>query len=263
MINNNDKPVYAKKSLGQNFCIDERIPEEIVARLAADPSHVIWEIGPGKGALTSRLKRTGADLHLFEIDMRLKEVLAEKFPEVEVTWGDFLEIPQEQLPVPEKPLLVCGNLPYYCGTPIIRRFFEHGPKPERMVFLLQEEVAMKAAAKENEKDYGFLSVQFAFFTKAKTGSTYPPSSFSPQPKINSTILELEPLELSAEEKLLRLQSLKMISIIFAQRRKMALPLLRKRLPAIDWNDRFASLDIPEKSRPENISPEKMLKLFAA
>lgn len=257
----NEETVSAKKSLGQNFCRDERIPAEVVARLAATSDHVIWEIGPGTGALTEHLAGTGAELQLFEIDLRMEEILSKKFPNAAVMWGDFLEIPYEKLPLPGKPLLVCGNLPYYCGTPIIRKFLEQGPKPERMVFLLQEEVALKAAARENQKDYGFLSVQIGFFANAKAGSTFPPSSFFPPPKINSTILELEPLELTQEEKNARLQALKIISVIFSQRRKMALPLLKKRFPAVDWNERFAQQGVPEKARPENISPEDMLKLF--
>lgn len=254
--------VSAKKSLGQNFCIDERIPEEVVRRLSAGPQDQIWEIGPGMGALTERLQQTGADLQLFEIDQRMQPILTQKFPEAQIAWGDFLEIDQDQLPQVNKPLLVCGNLPYYCGTPIIRRFLEKGPKPERMVFLLQEEVALKAAASENQPDYGFLSVLVAFFAKAWVGSTFPPSSFEPRPKINSTILVIEPVELTQAEKVTRLQALKMISVIFSQRRKMALSLLKKRFSEVNWAQRFEMLGIDAKARPENISPQTLLKLFS-
>lgn len=254
--------IRAKKSLGQNFCIDERIPEEIIARLAATPQHQIWEIGPGKGALTARLAQTGAGLQLFEIDERLKEPLEKGFPKASIIWGDFLELADTALPAVEQPLLVCGNLPYYCGTPIIRRFLENGPKAERLVFLLQQEVAVKAAAPCNHSEYSFLSVHTAFFSKAAVGGTYPPSSFAPPPKINSSILILEPLQLNELERQRRFKALKTASFLFNQRRKMALPLLRRQFQDTDWESRFARLGIDAKARPENISPDQMLELFA-
>ena len=259
---NNPDFLKAKKSLGQNFCIDDRIPEEIIEKLAATTEHQIWEIGPGKGALTERLSKTGAKLHLFEIDERMRETLENNFKTAQITWGDFLEIKTENLPAVTAPLLVCGNLPYYCGTPIIKRFLENGPHAERIVFLLQQEVAQKAAATHNTGDYGYLSVHTAFFAKASLGRTYPPSSFVPQPRVHSTILQLEPLILTAHERERRMQALKKISYIFTQRRKMALPLLKKQFNDICWADRFASLGIDEKARPENISPSQMLELFA-
>ncbi len=250
------------KSLRADFLQRERIPEEICRHLNATAEHQIWEIGPGQGALTHRLTKTGAQMHLFEIDERMREILTRDFSEAKITWGDFLELPDSQLPEVKLPLLVCGNLPYYCGTPIIRRFLEDGPKAQKLVFLLQEEVAKKAASGCNSHDYGFLSVHTAFFAKASVGGTYPPSSFVPAPKINSTILILEPLELSQKEVERRQKALKQISFIFSQRRKMALPLLKKRDKTIDWSARFAALDIDEKARPENISPEKLLELFS-
>lgn len=261
-LNRSTLKVTAKKSLGQNFCTDPRLAQEVVEKLAATENHQIWEIGPGKGALTQLISKSGAALQLFEIDERMRPILENQFRNAEIMWGDFLEIPDDKLPEVNRPLLVCGNLPYYCGTPIIKRFLEKGPKAERIVFLLQEEVSLKAAAPCNTSDYGYLSVHTAFFAKASLGRTYPPSSFFPPPKINSTILVLEPLTLSEAEKQRRLKALKHISLLFTQRRKMALPLLKKRDGAINWAERFASLKIDEKARPENISPEQFLELLA-
>jgi len=262
IFNKSAPKISAKKSLGQNFCTDPRLAEEVAEKLAATESHQIWEIGPGKGALTQIISKSGAALQLFEIDERMRSILENQFKQAKIIWGDFLEIPDEKLPVVDRPLLVCGNLPYYCGTPIIKRFLEKGPKAERIVFLLQEEVSLKAASGCNSSDYGYLSVHTAFFAKASLGRTYPPSSFFPPPKINSTILVLEPLTLSEAEKQRRLKVLKHVSLLFTQRRKMALPLLKKRDCDINWSERFARLNIDEKARPENISPEQFLELFA-
>ena len=264
MINkfrNNSGFIKAKKSLGQNFCIDERIPNEIIKELAPDNTFTVWEIGPGKGALTKRLIETGADIHLFEIDKRMEEILESLCPKESITWGDFLEIEQEELPVPSKPLLVCGNLPYYCGTPIIKRFLEKGPTPTRLVFLLQHEVALKASVPVNHKEYSYLSVHTALFAKARLGNKYGPASFVPQPKIDSSILILEPLTMSDEERQRRLRVLKYISALFNQRRKIALSTLKRTFPEINWTDKFNEIGIDEKARPENISPEQFLELF--
>lgn len=253
----------AKKSLGQNFCIDERIPNEIIKELNPSNDYSVWEIGPGKGALTKRILDTGADLHLFEIDERLKDILEELSPKEKITWGDFLELKNEDLPVPTKPLLVCGNLPYYCGTPIIKRFLEKGPTPVRMVFLLQHEVALKASVPVNHKEYSYLSVHTALFAKARIGSNkYGPASFVPQPKIDSSLLILEPIQMSEQERQKRLNALKYISALFNQRRKIALSTLKRTFPeTTDWIERFSKLGIDEKARPENISPEQFLELF--
>lgn len=254
--------IRAKKSLGQNFCRDQRIPDEILLRLAPTPQHQIWEIGPGQGALTEELAKTGASLHLFEIDERLRPVLTQKFANMPITWADFLELRDEQLPPAGEHLLVCGNLPYYCGTPIIRRFLENGPQAERIVFMLQEEVSKKAAASCNSSDYSYLSVHTAFFAHSTLGSTFGPDSFVPPPKINSSILLLEPLKLGKIERDRRHQALKIISLLFQQRRKMALPLLKKRFPETVWEARFDTIGIDYKARPENISPDQFLDLFA-
>lgn len=260
---NHGNGVRAKKSLGQNFCIDDRIPAEIVKRLGADENSLVWEIGPGKGALTRLLAKTGAGLQLFEIDERMRPILEKHFPQAQIVWGDFLEIKVADLPeTGQRRLLVTGNLPYYCGTPILRRFLEDGPAAARLVFLLQHEVASKAAARENTSDYGYLSVHTAFFAEAEVGSVFGPASFDPPPKVRSAILEIRPLTLSSAERNRRLGALKMISVIFSQRRKMALPLLKRQFPATDWATRFAALKIDEKARPENIGPMLLLELFA-
>ena len=114
--------VRVKKSMGQNFCIDQNLFREVIERLSPHPSEEIWEIGPGLGSLTEHLIRTGVPVQTFELDERLKKPLAEKFPEgVRFQWGDFLQFPLETMTPGAGNYVVCGNLPYYCGTPIIRK----------------------------------------------------------------------------------------------------------------------------------------------
>lgn len=257
----NNKFIKAKKSLGQNFCVDDRITNEIIQIINPDQTKQVWEIGPGQGALTKSLIAAGADIHLFEIDERMKEPLTAICNETNITWGDFLELKSDKLPSLKKPLFVCGNLPYYCATPIIKRFLETGPLAEKLVFLLQKEVAEKAAAQCGSKDYSYLSLHTSFFSKAYLGNTYGPESFRPRPKIDSRILIIEPLKLSETERLKRFNALKYASILFNQRRKMALPILKKQFEQKNWEQLFTTLNIDFKARPENIPPEQMLILF--
>ena len=125
----------------------------------------------------------------------------------------------------------------------------------------KREVSLKASVPVNHKEYSYLSVHTALFAKARLGHKYGPASFVPQPKIDSSVLILEPIQMNEEERQKRLKALKYISALFNQRRKMALSTLKKSYPNINWAERFSTLGIDEKARPENISPEQFMELF--
>jgi len=257
-----DGNLPAKKSLGQNFCTDARLPAEIVRRLAAGPDDAIWEIGPGQGALTELLIATGATVTAFEIDTRMRDELARFGEKLTVHWGDVLEMDLHPLIPAGKRLLVTGNLPYYCGTAIMRRLLMMLPQPDKLVFLLQDEVARKAAAKPGTDAYGFLSAQIRLFTEPVLGTRFSPASFRPSPKVYSTILELRPLKLVAGEFERRENALKLLSVMLGSRRKMALPLLKHAFPHAKpfWDERFISLNIDSKIRGETLPLETVISL---
>lgn len=254
--------VRAKKALGQNFCIDPRLFQEVVERLAPEPADEIWEIGPGLGAMTAELVRTGVPVSVFELDDRLRPPLLEKFPSgVRFHWGDFLQLPLKPLLPPRGTLLVCGNLPYYCGTPMIRKVLRLDPPPRTMVFVLQEEVARKAVAPAGSRDYGFLSAQVQLFARVRLGSIFPPSSFAPRPKVSSAILEIVPLALSAGEQRERRIALFLLSVMLRERRKMAVNLLNRAVP-LPWEEHLGRCGLPRGIRGEAIPLETLLKLVA-
>ncbi|HNW36543.1 MAG TPA: 16S rRNA (adenine(1518)-N(6)/adenine(1519)-N(6))-dimethyltransferase RsmA [Candidatus Ozemobacteraceae bacterium] len=259
-----DGTLPAKKSLGQNFCTDARLPAEIVRRLAAEPGDAIWEIGPGTGALTEQLIATGAAVSAFEIDTRMGDELARFGDKITIHWGDVLEMDPSPLIPPGKRLLVTGNLPYYCGTAILRKLLMMRPQPDKLVFLLQDEVARKAAAKPATEAYGFLSAQVRLFAEPVLGTRFSPASFRPSPKVYSTILELRPLKLDSAESERRENALKLLSVMLGSRRKMALPLLRHAFPKAkpSWDDRFIALDISTKIRGETLPLETVISLAA-
>ncbi|NLM17670.1 MAG: ribosomal RNA small subunit methyltransferase A [Candidatus Riflebacteria bacterium] len=250
-----------KKSLGQNFCINPNLCDSLIELLAPADNATIWEIGPGKGALSEKIIEKTDDYLLFEIDERLKEDLEKIASPDRIIFGDFLKTDFSKLPKPANDFYICGNLPYCSATHIITQILESSLNPRRLVFLLQEEVAVKAAASVNEKEYGYLSVHRAFFAKAQTGKKFSPENFIPKPKVMSKLLALEPLLLTQEEKKERIEVLKKVSVLFTQRRKMVLPRLKKGFPNTDFADRFISMNLSPEARPENISPEQYLLLF--
>lgn len=257
-----DGQLPAKKSLGQNFCTDARLPAEIVRRLGAGQDDLIWEIGPGTGALTEKLIATGASVTAFEIDERMRDELARFGDKLTVRWGDVMEMDLAQPAREGKRLLVTGNLPYYCGTAIMRRLLMLRPQPDKLVFLLQDEVARKAAAKPGTDAYGFLSAQMQLFAEPVLGTRFSPASFRPSPKVYSTILELRPLKLDSMEFERRERALKLLSVMLGSRRKMALPLLKHSFPGAtpSWEDRFISLNIDSKRRGETLPLETVISL---
>lgn len=259
---NRDGQLPAKKSLGQNFCTDARLPAEIVRRLDAGPADEIWEIGPGTGALTEKLIATGAPVTAFEIDERMRDELERFGDRLTVHWGDVMELDLAPLVPVGRRLLVTGNLPYYCGTAILRQLLMMNPQPDKLVFLLQDEVARKAAAKPASDAYGFLSAQVRLFAEPLLGTRFSPASFRPSPKVYSTILELRPLKLDQAEFERRERALKLLSVMLGNRRKMALPLLKHSFANANpaWEDRFRALGIDAKLRGETIPLETVVSL---
>lgn len=257
-----------KKSLGQNFCQDDEVGLAVLRALAVEDGAEVWEIGPGLGALTRVLLPLPCRLRLFEIDGRLKphlETLTRDRANCAIHWGDAMDVDFAGLR-PAGPLFVCGNLPYYCGTGLVRKLIEEvAPPAAKLVFVLQKEVVAKACAGIGDEDYGFLSVAIQLFAEALRGPDFSPAAFFPNPKVTSGLLELRPLTLSCAERGRREATLRLASIVFGQRRKMALPLLRKAFPTVQptWDERFAALGIAPTVRGEVIPLPSLIELGAA
>ncbi len=255
-----------RKSLGQNFCIDKRLPEAVIEALAPAPEDTLWEIGPGLGALTRRLAKLGNPLWAFEMDQRLRPHLQDvlkPFSQVHLLWGDFLTADHSPAVPASGDLLICGNLPYSSGTAMIRLLLEKPPAVfRRGVFLLQREVTKKACAKPGTDDYSFLSTAISLYAHARTGAIFSPSSFFPNPQVWSSLLIIEPHVLTESERARRKCALTLASTAFEQRRKMALNLLKKRHTSVkqSWEDCFATLGLDPNIRAERLSPEDFLAL---
>ncbi|MGE5577202.1 MAG: 16S rRNA (adenine(1518)-N(6)/adenine(1519)-N(6))-dimethyltransferase RsmA [Syntrophothermus sp.] len=189
-----------KKSLGQNFLVDENIRAKIVSAAELTGQDVAWEIGPGIGTLTQALADAAGYVFAVELDERLLAILAETlagYQNIRVIHGDFLGVDLGELyresrlkMGPEGSLKIVANLPYYVTTPVIARILEASLDWQLMVVMVQAEVAARMVAPPGGKDYGMLSVLVQYYTETKAVARAPRTVFMPQPEVDSTVVRL-------------------------------------------------------------------------
>ena len=251
--------IKAKKSLGQNFLIDRNILEQIVDTVDIDNKEVL-EIGPGSGNLTTYiLKKNPKKLHVIEKDDDLALILREKFnDEINIINDDILKISEND--VSNEKLTVFGNLPYNISTEILSKWIVNLGKDfwfESLVLMFQKEVADRIIAQCNTSKYGRLSILSNWKLNIKKIIDIRPESFSPRPKIDSSLLLFTP-RLDFFE-INNAKNLEMITrIFFSQRRKM----LKKPFNQVFTNSKKVSekFDIDLNLRPQNLEPEIYFKL---
>ena len=212
----------ADKKLGQNFLIDETVVRRIVEAAELTEKDTVLEVGPGIGTLTQGLAESGASVVAVELDKRLLPVLdvtLEGYDNVRVVNGDILQVDiMEQ--VGKENFKCCANLPYYITTPIIFALLEKRLPMERLVAMVQKEVAERMAAKPGGKDYGALSVAIQYYTEPEIAFLVPPASFIPAPAVDSAVIVCKrrkhpPVEVCDEGLFFRV-----VKAAFSLRRKM-------------------------------------------
>jgi 16S rRNA (adenine1518-N6/adenine1519-N6)-dimethyltransferase len=226
--------VRAKKSLGQNFLADERVAERIVGALGPRDNETIIEIGPGRGALTSRLVEQAGRVVAVELDRELVPLLCERFrgsENFQVVEADALTADLCALVAPERSARVVANLPYYISTAILQRLIEQRACIKEMVLMLQREVVERLTAPPASSERGYLSVLVQAYCETETLFDVAPAAFRPVPKVWSTVLRLRVRPRMAvyvsDEALFR----QLVGAGFAQRRKTILNNLRS-TPAV-------------------------------
>ena len=251
--------INPKKSLGQNLLIDRDVLEQIVDTVEIRNKEVL-EIGPGSGNLTSFiLKKNPKKVYTIEKDDELALLLKEKFmDEITIINDDVLKISEDK--ISKERLIVFGNLPYNISTEILSKWIVNINKNfwfESLVLMFQKEVAERIIAEPNTSKYGRLSILSSWKLNIKKIINIKPQSFSPRPKIDSTLLLFTPKENFFELK--DAKNLEMITrIFFSQRRKM----LKKPFNQV-FNDAkkvAEKFDINLNLRPQNLKPEMYFKL---
>ncbi|WP_025209064.1 16S rRNA (adenine(1518)-N(6)/adenine(1519)-N(6))-dimethyltransferase RsmA [Hippea sp. KM1] len=174
----------AKKQLGQHFLINKGVAHKISQRLTN--AELIVEIGGGRGALTEELAKLKKTVVVVEFDRQLALFLKERFKNegnVYIVLGDGRDTKLK------KNAWVCGNLPYNVSKPIIKNFVMQKELIERMVFMVQKEVAEVICAKASTPSFNKFSVLSQLFYHTQRLFDVKPGSFSPKPKVNSTVVE--------------------------------------------------------------------------
>lgn len=214
-----------QKKFGQNFLIDERVLDRIIAAAQITEEDCVLEIGPGIGTMTQYLAESAREVVAVEIDQALIPILEDTLSEyrnVTVLNQDILKTDVQKI-VRErnagKPIKVVANLPYYITTPIVMGLFESHVPMESITVMVQKEVAERMQVGPGTKDYGALSLAVQYYAKPEVVANVPPNCFMPRPKVGSAVIRMicyeePPVKVEDEAKLFAL-----IRASFNQRRK--------------------------------------------
>ena len=255
-----DAGIRARHALSQNFLADIDVLDGILAEADPTPGRGVLEIGPGLGILTGGLVAAGAAVTAVELDPRLAAFLRQRFGDVLVDGGTAAASPttdaragaesdadlavsagslrlvegdaldQDLTTLVPAPYDVVANLPYHITSPILHALLGSTPRPERLVVMVQREVAERIAAPPGRMSY--LSVFVQYHAKVRIALDVPAAAFEPEPAVESAVLVIEPFpeddrlpDAAAEEELWRL-----VQAGFRERRKMLHNVLSRQLP---------------------------------
>jgi 16S rRNA (adenine1518-N6/adenine1519-N6)-dimethyltransferase len=272
--------VRPKKSLGQNFLINDHVKKKIIEAINITEDDLIIEIGAGLGILTKEIADKSDKLIAIEKDNSLipilKEVLKD-FDKIKIIDEDILELDITEIKneiikesiekgkgFEPKHIKAVGNLPYYITTPIIIKLLKGGTKINQMIFMIQKEVAERIVAKPGTKSYGALTLVVNYYSCPKILFSVSPSSFVPKPKVDSSVIRLNVLSSPCVTVIDEDLFFKIIKASFGQRRKTLvnslynsnlLPFSKKEIINI-LND----LKIKENARGETLSLEHFAQL---
>ncbi|MFH1841261.1 MAG: 16S rRNA (adenine(1518)-N(6)/adenine(1519)-N(6))-dimethyltransferase RsmA [Candidatus Nealsonbacteria bacterium] len=183
-----EKQTSLLKRLGQNFLVDKSAIKKIIDAAQLRPEDMVLEIGPGIGNLTEELTKRSKKVIAVEKDKKIAEILKEVLKDrknVKIINADILEYD-----CPFEKFKVVANLPFYITSPIIRNFLESKVRPEKMILVVQKEVAQRICSKPPKMNLLALSVQF--YAKPKIIFYISKKSFWPKPKVDSAIIEIIP-----------------------------------------------------------------------
>jgi 16S rRNA (adenine1518-N6/adenine1519-N6)-dimethyltransferase len=256
--------VRARKRFGQHFLNHRSILDRIAEALGPLPGELVLEIGPGPGALTEALVARGARVVAIEKDRDLVPVVRARVPDARIVEGDALELDWREAAGAGagESILVTGNIPYNITTPLLDRALAP-PRPTRIVFLVQKEVADRLAAPPGTKVYGALSVGVQAVARIEKLFSVPAGAFVPPPKVDSAVIRLTPLDapLVADEQVPAFRRL--VVGLFGFRRKQLVRGLREltEWPAERVIAALARAGIAAASRPEAVPPAGFARLL--
>jgi 16S rRNA (adenine1518-N6/adenine1519-N6)-dimethyltransferase len=252
----------ARRRFGQHFLTNTRILDRIADALGPGPGDRVLEIGPGHGALTRALVARQAQVTVIEIDRDLIPALSARFPEVRLVEADALELDWNEVMEPASGRwLVTGNIPYNITSPLIDKALTP-PRPARIVFLVQKEVADRVTAAPGGGEFGALTVGVQSVAKAERLFTVPAGAFTPAPRVDSAVIRLTPLEQPLVSDRAIPSYRRMVTGLFGFRRKQLGRGLRELTgwPAERVSEILSGLEIEPSHRPEVLAPIEFARL---
>ncbi len=249
-----------KKKYGQNFLSDTNLLKAIVADSSITNQDEVLEIGAGAGALTSCLANSCKKLVSFEIDKSLENILQEKLKEfnnVKLIFADIMEIQTKDI---EKyfngKYKIVANLPYYITSPIIFKFLEESKNLISMTIMVQKEVGEKMIAKPHSQNYGILTVMVNHYAKVKIARIVKKQMFTPPPKVDSCIVNLQLKNVLYDENFKRF-----VQTAFSMRRKTLLNNLSKLYLKTKIESVLVQNSLNLNVRAEELTIEQFEKLY--
>jgi 16S rRNA (adenine1518-N6/adenine1519-N6)-dimethyltransferase len=257
--------------MSQNFLADPDVLQSILDLAAPEPGRRILEVGPGLGILTSGLLDGGAEVTAVELDRQLAGRLSRTQSEaieggaLHLVQGDILD--QNIAGLMSPPYDVVANVPYHITSPILHRFLGGPPRPERMVLMLQKEVAERISAAPGDMSY--LSVFVQYHSAVRIAFIVPRDAFEPSPEVESAVVEIRTMDPLGERPRLSPEDeehlWRLVQAGFRERRKKLHNVLARQLP-FSGAEVSAALDlvgIDGDRRPQTLSVEEWLALRIA
>ncbi len=245
-----------RKALSQSFLTDPEVLDQIVAAADLQAGDRVVEIGPGLGVLTRRLLAAGCRVLAVELDERLAAYLRRElggFEGLELIEADALSLHPREI-FPGEPFKVVANIPYHITSPLLHAFLEGDRSPQRVVLLVQLEVAQRVASPPGAMSY--LSVFVQNIAVAQVVARVPAAAFEPQPKVDSAILLLQPRDdPSVPVGAQREPFYRIVQAGFRQRRKQIHNGLGRELPFErgELQTALAACDVDGERRPQTLS----------
>jgi 16S rRNA (adenine1518-N6/adenine1519-N6)-dimethyltransferase len=262
-----NRPVRAKKSLGQNFLVDPNYQKKIIDALDLKEDDELIEIGPGTGAITQHIVGRVRRFTAIELDNQLAAALRERYadvPSFHLVHQDVMMVPLRDVTENLDAAKIVGNIPYNITSPLVFKLLEREQRPALIVVMVQKEVADRMVAPPGDKEFGALSVGVQSIARAERLFVVPRGAFRPVPNVDSAVVRivpLRPVQLTATEEH-DLRSLTRAA--FAMRRKQFQKILRSaegyELPADDVVILEKQLEYPLSRRPEELSAEQFVDL---
>ena len=252
------KDIIVKKQYGQNFLLDDNILKNIVKSAELKKDTNVIEIGPGLGFLTNYLQQATTNVLCYEIDGQMVEHLKELNYNISIINDDFLKrnLNKDFKNIFDNSnnITLVANLPYYITTPILLKVLEETTRIDKMIVMMQTEVAKRLCGKPSTKDYNALSVLIQYFTNPRIILNVSPKSFFPEPNVESSVVMIE----KKEEPLLEVKNLdfflKFNRNIFAQRRKTLYNNIQK---AYNYDKELIKKIIKENNLDESVRSEEL------